>query len=447
MDTMTSNRMVLNDMENSMPSHKRNAPLMVMMENALYDGDIERALIAAKVIAQTSLVPKDYRGKPHEVIVGVEYARQLGIDSPLLALANIANINGRPSLFGDLPLALVQKHPQFVDIEEEQTDTEAMCVIRRMNMLKEVKETATSFSVEDAKRAGLWGKAGPWSNYPKRMLQMRARALCVRDSFADALHGFGVEAANESEAAIEVVVEEPKQSTPIIKVEKHDLDEEPPIMRTKIIAQDSDSEVVDSAGRPVDRVRFRTEPPEFKGDSGMRTVVEPEPQSEEGPRVYKNKTRRPTNPHEGDLWYKGGDMDNAWTFQGGEWTQSFESNREMQRDPDPSPSSGESQLFRCNETDVNTKLDVADDDIWLDTETGNVYSSWRHRWVKIPEEFRIDAIKNRVAELVAAAAKGRGWGKDELIDHCDMTLGTRPDGLLKLTLLDLHQLTMTIPEA
>jgi hypothetical protein len=46
-----------------------------------------------------------------------------------------------------------------------------------------------SFSVEDAKKAGLWGKAGPWQQYPKRMLQMRARGFAVRDAFPDVLRG------------------------------------------------------------------------------------------------------------------------------------------------------------------------------------------------------------------------------------------------------------------
>jgi hypothetical protein len=45
------------------------------------------------------------------------------------------------------------------------------------------------FSVEDAKRAGLWGKQGPWSAYPKRMMQMRARGFALRDAFPDVLKG------------------------------------------------------------------------------------------------------------------------------------------------------------------------------------------------------------------------------------------------------------------
>ena len=49
-----------------------------------------------------------------------------------------------------------------------------------------------TFSYEDAKRAGLWGKQGPWTQYPQRMAQMRARSWAVRDAFPDLLRGISV---------------------------------------------------------------------------------------------------------------------------------------------------------------------------------------------------------------------------------------------------------------
>ena len=45
------------------------------------------------------------------------------------------------------------------------------------------------FSVADAKNAGLWGKQGPWKQYPDRMLAMRARGFAARDGAADVLGG------------------------------------------------------------------------------------------------------------------------------------------------------------------------------------------------------------------------------------------------------------------
>jgi hypothetical protein len=61
----------------------------------------------------------------------------------------------------------------------------AVCVAKRKNRT----EVISKYSVEDAKRAGLWNKQGPWTQYPKRMLQMRARGFALRDAFPDVLKG------------------------------------------------------------------------------------------------------------------------------------------------------------------------------------------------------------------------------------------------------------------
>ena len=63
---------------------------------------------------------------------------------------------------------------------------EAVCQVWRKG---EDNPVTHRFSVADAKRANLWGKAGPWQQYPRRMLQMRARGFCLRDMFPDVLKG------------------------------------------------------------------------------------------------------------------------------------------------------------------------------------------------------------------------------------------------------------------
>jgi hypothetical protein len=106
------------------------------------------------------------------------------------ALQNIAVINGKPSVYGDAMMALVQASAVCEDVEEffegEGTPNPvAVCIAKRKNR----KPVVAKFSVEDAKRAGLWGKQGPWSAYPKRMMQMRARGFALRDAFPDVLKG------------------------------------------------------------------------------------------------------------------------------------------------------------------------------------------------------------------------------------------------------------------
>ena len=45
------------------------------------------------------------------------------------------------------------------------------------------------FDLNKAKKAGLLGKAGVWTQYPERMMQLRARAFALRNRFPDALKG------------------------------------------------------------------------------------------------------------------------------------------------------------------------------------------------------------------------------------------------------------------
>ncbi|MCW1908593.1 MAG: recombinase RecT [Candidatus Saccharibacteria bacterium] len=147
---------------------------------------LEQALKCSEYIAQSSFCPQVFRGKPGDVLVCLQMGQELGL-KPMQALQNIAVINGRPSLWGDAMLAVCRQSPEFEYINENvKEDTMvATCVIKRKNE----PEFVSTFSKEDAKVASLWGKQGPWTQYPKRMLQMRARGFCLRDSFPDLLRG------------------------------------------------------------------------------------------------------------------------------------------------------------------------------------------------------------------------------------------------------------------
>lgn len=179
----------------------------------LTPSNLKEAMEYAAIIANSAMVPKTYQGKAGDILVAVQMGAELGL-KPIQALQNIAVINGKPSVYGDALLALVQAHSSFEDIKEwydEKTNT-AFCRVKRKNQT----EHTVSFNVEDAKKAGLWGKSGPWTQYPKRMMQMRARGFALRDKFADALGGLiTVEEAQDYQ-----VVDTPEKNvTPITKTD------------------------------------------------------------------------------------------------------------------------------------------------------------------------------------------------------------------------------------
>lgn len=142
----------------------------------------------ASMAAKSNLVPPSYKGKPEDIMLAVQMGSEVGL-APMQALQNIATINGRPALWGDAQLGLCKAHPAWVSIEETMTGAgetrSARCVVIRSGEPPVVRE----FGYAQAKQAGLWGKSGPWTQYPDRMMQMRARGFALRDAFPDALRG------------------------------------------------------------------------------------------------------------------------------------------------------------------------------------------------------------------------------------------------------------------
>lgn len=144
----------------------------------------------ANMMSKSDMVPKAYKDKPQDVLIAMEMGVALGM-APLQAIQNIAVINGKPCLYGDGMLAVCSGHPDFENISEDPiVDAQGKKVGYRCTVTRRGRTPVTqSFTIEQAMAAALWGKMGPWKQYPDRMLQMRARGFALRDSFADALGG------------------------------------------------------------------------------------------------------------------------------------------------------------------------------------------------------------------------------------------------------------------
>jgi len=144
----------------------------------------------ARMMSASEMVPKAYKDKPQDVLIAMEMGSALGL-APLQAIQNIAVINGKPCLYGDGMLAVCSGRPDFENITEEPIiDDKGKTIGYKCTVQRRGRSPITqSFTIEQAQAAGLWGKVGPWKQYPDRMLQMRARGFALRDSFADALGG------------------------------------------------------------------------------------------------------------------------------------------------------------------------------------------------------------------------------------------------------------------
>ena len=150
---------------------------------------IDDAYRLAKAVHVSGLAPPGFK-TAEQIMIAIMHGQEIGL-TPLQSLQRLAVINNRVTIWGDGALGLVRGSGlcEYVTefLEEEAGDKRrAVCQVRRKGERHQIERT---FSIADAKKAGLWGKSGPWTQYPDRMLQMRARAFALRDGFADVLGG------------------------------------------------------------------------------------------------------------------------------------------------------------------------------------------------------------------------------------------------------------------
>jgi len=158
---------------------------------ALVPQSLDDAFRLAKALSSAGgMVPECYRGQPEMAMAAIIRGMEVGLN-PMQALSSIAVINGRASLWGDAMPALVQRAGHHIDVDYE-GEGDALTAVATLTRGDTGRKVVRRFGLADAKRAGLAGKAGPWQQYPQRMIAHRARAWAIRDGAADALMGMQI---------------------------------------------------------------------------------------------------------------------------------------------------------------------------------------------------------------------------------------------------------------
>lgn len=144
----------------------------------------------AAYILESGLAPRG--DKLADIVVKIQAGLEIGF-SPMRSLAVLTVINGRVGIMGDAARALVQSKGVLkpgtaivCEIEGTGDARVGVCTTWRKGWPAAL---STKFSVADAKLAKLWGKAGPWSEYPNRMLLYRPLGFHLRDHYSDVLMG------------------------------------------------------------------------------------------------------------------------------------------------------------------------------------------------------------------------------------------------------------------
>lgn len=201
---------------------KSKAEKISRLEDSLYSpGLYEHYSKVAMQLSKSNIIPNCYKGKAEDIFVAMAMGYKLGLPVEQ-ALQNIAVINGRPSLWGDVLMALALNHPECESIHEEPLLEKGNIIGYQCSVKRRGHELHNvTFTIKDATAAGLIQKGGVWKSYQPRMLQLRARGFALRDKFADAFLGLSIAELEEENAALEgeySAMEAPKSARQIDKL-------------------------------------------------------------------------------------------------------------------------------------------------------------------------------------------------------------------------------------
>lgn len=140
----------------------------------------------ASHLAQARTLPEALQKSPSDIMALVMAGSELGL-APMQSLRALVLIKGKPTLSADAMGALVKSRRdvcQFLMLRHSDS-TKATYEAKRVS---DPAPTTLTFSIEDAKQAGLVGNDN-WRKFPAAMLRARALSAICRAVFPDLLLG------------------------------------------------------------------------------------------------------------------------------------------------------------------------------------------------------------------------------------------------------------------
>jgi hypothetical protein len=142
----------------------------------------------AKALAGSDLVPREYRGKPANVLLLMEYADALGIRYGT-AFTSIYVTNAKPTMHAQLMAALVRSAGHRFRVSCADPDDRGLVAVAEVVRRDDPDFTFTArWDMRRAQDAGLLTKDN-WQTHPAAMLKARATTEVCRDACPEVLAG------------------------------------------------------------------------------------------------------------------------------------------------------------------------------------------------------------------------------------------------------------------
>lgn len=134
----------------------------------------------AKLLAASTLVPKQYQGNIADVVVAMNMARRMNAD-PLMVMQSLHIIHGKPGWSAQFLIASFNACGKFSAIYHEFSDDKSECTAKAIELATGREIAGPTVSLEMAKAEGWATKTGSkWKTMPELMLRYRAAAFLIR---------------------------------------------------------------------------------------------------------------------------------------------------------------------------------------------------------------------------------------------------------------------------
>jgi hypothetical protein len=188
----------------------RQAAMMTDDIGSLALVSLEDQLKFANRLIQEKMISETFK-TAQQVVIGIQYCKALNLPA-LVGLKMMYVVSGKPSLYAEGPLALVQRSSVFDKIREYfiDEDCKEICpenknivgakyfgAVTEVWRKGDAEPQIDFFTIEDLERAGLdfnsYGKKkDTWAKWERIMLRYKARTLALRSKFADVIAGVPV---------------------------------------------------------------------------------------------------------------------------------------------------------------------------------------------------------------------------------------------------------------
>lgn len=168
---------------------------------ALRPASLDDAIKLAERLAGNPTLPGEFQ-KPNAILLVILKASDLGL-SVAQAFEGLHVIKGRIVMSSAMACGLVIRDPLCESFECTEETPERVAYQARRAGSKRVVEG--SFTLAEAKAAGLIKPESNWAKFPMDMLHARARARCARRGFPDLLLGMPPMREDVEDGAIDLV--------------------------------------------------------------------------------------------------------------------------------------------------------------------------------------------------------------------------------------------------